>query len=286
VRADTGVSAARVEFVVHTVTSGEASFLTNAFVVESATGVVVVDAMMVRSEARRVRDVVDRIGKPLAALIITHGHPDHYVGAAEIVGDDDVPIIATAGVAATIARDDAAKSARWQPHFAGDWPTVRPRPDRMVAGGEAIELAGLRWSVREYGAGESHCDSVWVVEGAAAFIGDLCFNRVHAFVNDGHSGAWLATLDVVEADLADVAMAYTGHGQAGDPTTLCRAQAAYLQAYRAAVRELALGSPRLDDAAKAALRDRMIQFLGGDLLAAFITAGADSVAAELAAEAA
>lgn len=269
---------------VHTVVSGESTFRTNAFVVEADSGVVVVDAMMVRSEAWRVRALVDGIGKPLCGLIVTHGHPDHYAGAADIVRDSGAPILATPGVAADIARDDDARTARWQPRFGDDWPQVRPSPDRLVPPGETVELAGLAWSVREYGPGESHCDSVWLLGDAAAFIGDICFNGVHAFMNDGHSGVWLQTLARVERELGHVARAYTGHGEAGELRAMCRAQTAYLHAYRDNVRELARGRPQLDDAAKDILRERMVRFLGNERLAIFISVGADAVAAELSAE--
>ncbi len=268
--------------VVHTITSGEATFLTNAFVVESDDAVVVVDAMMVRSEARRVRELVAAIGKPLRGLIITHGHPDHYVGAADIVSDSGAPILATAGVAANIARDDDAKAARWQPRFGADWPDVRPQPDRLVQPGESFELGGMTWTAREYGAGESHCDTVWLLGDDTAFIGDLCFNGVHAFMNDGHSGAWLETLARLDSELGHITRAFTGHGEAGGLSAMCRAQAAYLHAYRDTVAELAQGRAQLDDAAKDILREQMVRFLGNDRLAIFVNAGADAIAVELA----
>lgn len=266
--------------VVHTVTSGESTFLTNAFVVECPRGVFVVDTMMIRSEARRVRSLVDSIGKPLCGAIVTHGHPDHYVGAAEIIADSGAPLVATTGVAAAIRRDDEARARRWQSSFEDDWPPERLIPDRVIGSGDSIFLAGARLCAHEFGRGESDCDSVWVLEDSVAFIGDLCFNGVHAFMNDGHSLKWLETLRLLETSYGHL-HAYTGHGADGPLGPMCVAQSNYLKTYRAAVMDLCGDDGSFDERAKEVLRERMIEFLGDDRLAAFITAGATAIAAEL-----
>src|SRR4051794_26982283 len=70
----------------------------NAYLVEGAKGVVVVDGMLTLSDARAVRRALDDIGKPALAGIVTHAHPDHYAGFAEIFRGLDVPIYATPAV--------------------------------------------------------------------------------------------------------------------------------------------------------------------------------------------
>jgi glyoxylase-like metal-dependent hydrolase (beta-lactamase superfamily II) len=51
----------------------------------------------------------------LAGLAITHPHPDHYAGLAQILGDREVPIVATREVDAVIRRDDATKESNRRP---------------------------------------------------------------------------------------------------------------------------------------------------------------------------
>src|SRR5579859_4909488 len=83
--------------------------LVNSYVVSGPTGVVVVDGMLTVSDARKVRDVVEAAARPLAGVVITHAHPDHYAGLVHLLGGADVPVIATEAVDAVIRRDDAVK---------------------------------------------------------------------------------------------------------------------------------------------------------------------------------
>lgn len=57
----------------------------NSYLVESAESVMIIDGMLTRSDARAVRARLEEIKKPLRGLIVTHAHPDHYAGAAEIL---------------------------------------------------------------------------------------------------------------------------------------------------------------------------------------------------------
>jgi Zn-dependent hydrolases, including glyoxylases len=53
-------------------------FPVNAYLIESATDVVAVDATLGMSDGRRLRERIEQTGKPLAGVVITHAHPDHY----------------------------------------------------------------------------------------------------------------------------------------------------------------------------------------------------------------
>lgn len=277
-----------VDFKVLTCTSGPRTFLTNAFLIELPNGVVAIDAMMTVSDARRVRVRLDALRKPLLAVLITHAHPDHYNGVGELTrGYESVPVITTRIVDETMRRIDDAKATQWRPVFGDDWPEQRVFPNRYVNDGEVLHFDGVSFEAREFGPGESHCDLVWIVgrHRRVAFVGDMVFNGAHAFLNDGHTADWLASLDALERMAADIAVFHIGHGPAGAPPDLIRAQRAYLERYRETVARLADGAPMLDEAGKNQLVATMTRFLPKAPLEAFIRAGADVVAAELAATA-
>lgn len=60
-------------------------------IIETANRVVVVDAQLLRPYARELRDYVNRLGKPLDRVIVSHAHPDHWFGLEAFA---DVPIYA------------------------------------------------------------------------------------------------------------------------------------------------------------------------------------------------
>jgi hypothetical protein len=52
-------------------------------------------------------------------------------------------------------------------------------PHRTVGDGGDVRLAGLTPSVRELGPGESHVDSLWLLDARTIFAGDVAYNGVH-----------------------------------------------------------------------------------------------------------
>lgn len=268
----------------HTYTAGPGGIFANAYILETAHNTVVVDATLTVSDARQVRARVDAIGKPLAAIFITHGHPDHYNGITELLaGLSGIPIYATAGVDRVIRQWDARKEQQWKGMFGDEWPAKRTFPDHRVDSEQSVTIDGVRFTVHDLGPGESHEDAYWIASNGAetfAFVGDLVFNGEHAYVSDGHTTEWLANLERVRAPLAGLQL-YPGHGAAGG-SELFDAQKAYLETFRAEVKRLSNGRPQLSEGEKAELVTRMSAYLPAGKLTFLITAGADAVAAELA----
>jgi glyoxylase-like metal-dependent hydrolase (beta-lactamase superfamily II) len=134
-----------------------------------------------------VLEQVAKLGKPLLAVLITHAHPDHYGGIVELVAGDDVPVIATTGVAAVIERDDAVKEAILRPMFGEEWPHARVFPNQAVADGETLTFDGVEFTVRDLGPSESPHDSIWLLgpDRRHVFLGDQIYDRVHCYLADG-----------------------------------------------------------------------------------------------------
>ena len=274
------------EFTIHTVTSGPETFLTNVFLVETAESLVAVDTMMTVSDARALRRRADVLGKPIKAVFITHGHPDHYNGTGELLKNlGEIPVIATANVDRAMRRTDDAKEIRWRPVFGEEWPKDRIFPNCLVSDGETVTFDGVPFAVRELGPGESLCDLYWAVGNSsrAVFVGDVVFGGVHSFMNDGHTSDWLASLDILEKELSETDILYTGHGNPGRPAGLISAQRRYLLHYREVVRRLSEGRAFLDAEKKTDLVRAMKEILPTDDLEGFIASGADAVATELSA---
>ncbi len=206
----------------------------NSYLVDAPEGVVVVDGMLTLSDAALVRAAIERSDKPLAGVLVTHPHPDHYAGIGHIVGPDDVPIVATRTVDTVIRRDDALKDAIVGPMMGAEWPTERTFPNHLVEGGDQVRLGGLTFTVSELGPGESDMDTVWWLDPVTAFAGDLAYNGMHAYLADGRWQDWLATLEALEARLSDDVTLYIGHGAPGTRRLLAD-QRRYIEAFVAAL---------------------------------------------------
>jgi glyoxylase-like metal-dependent hydrolase (beta-lactamase superfamily II) len=213
----------------------------NAYVVEATEGVVVVDGMLTVSDARAVRRVIDELRKPVLGAVVTHAHPDHYAGFAELLRGLEVPIAATASVRAVIARDDATKDAIVGPMMGDEWPKTRVFPNQEVASGSEVRFGSLRFEVHDVGPAESPADAVWKLDDRTLFVGDLVYAGMHAYLADGYASEWLACLDVLERTIAKDATLHVGHGAPGG-TSLIEAQRRYVKAFVAAV-ERALPLP-------------------------------------------
>lgn len=270
---------------VHVFSSGENGIFANAYLIETANSVVAIDATLLDSTSKALREKTVALGKPLRAVLLTHGHPDHYNGVTNLLAGKTVDVLATAGTDRVIRESDAAKERQWRPVFGTEWPEKRTFPNRILADGQSITIDGVKFTVRDLGAGESHSDSYWLVETGVkriAFIGDVVLHDMHAYVSDGHTTAWLKNLERLEQELKGIERLYPGHGESGR-LELFQAQRRYVVAYRAAIAALAQGRPTLTDEQKKELASRMNEFLPSPKLAFLVPLGADAVAAELAA---
>lgn len=240
------------------------AFPVNAYLVETANGIVAIDSLLTVSDARALRGRLDSSGKPLLAVIVTHAHPDHYAGLTELVAGNDVPILATAGVADVIRRDDAVKDAILHPMFGDEWPRERTFPSRTVGDGETVTFDGVRFRAVDLGPGESPHDSIWVLDGdePRAFVGDLVYNRMHGYLADGHYEGWLRNLERARAMFAPETIFYVGHGDIASPGLLDW-QAGYIRTFIEAV-DAAARTGRDADTAAQWVTDQVSAYLSGD----------------------
>lgn len=268
---------------IHTVTAPSEGILVNAYLVETSHGVVAVDSALRVSDARALRATLDSLGKPLLAVLLTHGHPDHYNGVGTLVAGRDVPIYATEAVSKVIKEWDAAKETQWKPVFGEEWPAQRTFPNHTLKDRETLVVDGLTWTVHDVGPGESHADSYWELGGEDAryFLGDIVLHGEHAYVADGHTTAWLATLAELRDRLKDARHLHPGHGATGGVDML-RWQEKYLQDYRSEVDALRHGNDALTQTEKDQLTARMTARYPMAGLSFLIASGADAVASELA----
>jgi glyoxylase-like metal-dependent hydrolase (beta-lactamase superfamily II) len=213
-------------------------FPVNAYIVEGAEGLVVVDALLTVSASNELRRRADAIGKPIKAVLVTHPHPDHYAGLSTVTAGLYVPIIAQAGVDDVVRRDDDLKDRVVGPMFGDEWPKKRVFPNERIADGTRLEFGpGLAFRAIDVGPAESHHDSMFVLEGErpAAFIGDLTYDLMHPYMADGEAESWRKAIARFQAELPEDMLLFVGHGAPTTPALL-RWQRADLDTFETAIR--------------------------------------------------
>lgn len=246
-------------------------FPVNAYIVETRDAVVIVDAMLGVTDGRALRARADALGKPIAAVVVTHAHPDHYGGISPLLDGLDVPILAVAGVDAAIRRDDASKEQILRPMFGAEWPQRRTFPNRTVKDGDVIEFGGATFRVVDLGPGESPHDSLWLLEAGgrtiAAFAGDLAYGHMHGYLADGFYEGWLGNIARARGLLGADTTLYIGHGEPGPAGPLLDWQERYIGTFIDAVTNIssdAASSPANDAAATERVTEAMQRYLPGD----------------------
>jgi glyoxylase-like metal-dependent hydrolase (beta-lactamase superfamily II) len=251
----------------------------NAYLVETAAGVVAVDSLPTVSDSRAMRDALERLGKPLHAVLLTHSHPDHYAGLAQFVADDDVPIIAPQGVIDTIARDDAAKDAIVGPMFGDEWPATRIFPNTPIRDGDSVTFDGVRCTVIDLGPSESPHDSPWILgdDAETVFLGDQIYDRKHCFLADGFHREWLANIETLRERFPAGATFHIGHGGPVG-AEMWDWQRGYIETFVSAVGEANWAEP---EAAKAAVIAHMKRYEPTDELQFLMELSIEPVAQQL-----
>jgi glyoxylase-like metal-dependent hydrolase (beta-lactamase superfamily II) len=264
---------------IHRFPSKHEGAFVNAYLVETASGVVAVDGLLQVSAAKEMRAGLDRLGKPLLAALLTHSHPDHYAGLGELVAGADVPIYAPQGVIDTITADDAVKDEIVGPFFGEEWPGNRVFPNTAIADGDSVSFDEVTFTVIDLGPSESPHDSPWIVgdDAKTVFLGDQIYDHKHCYLADGFYATWLANIETLRTRFPDDAVFYIGHGGPVGPE-MWDWQRGYIELFLDAVEAADWSEP---NTAHAAVVGRMKEYLPSDELQFLMELSIESVAAQL-----
>lgn len=171
--------------------------------VSGAVDAILVDPPLTSAQTDRVGDWIEQSGRRLTHIYATHGHGDHWYGAAQLVERfPGVVVYATEG-SIRLMRQQAVegRAQLWEKIFPGQIgdTTVLARP---------IPAEGFRLEgnvVRAYEVGHTDTDDTTVLHVPSIGLvvaGDTLYNDVHPYLlesGDGGLDAWLDAIDTIEA---------------------------------------------------------------------------------------
>ena len=268
---------------VHMYVSKEPMVRPNAFIVEGQSELVIVDTTLTMSDSISLKQQAEGLRKPVAGVLLTHGHPDHVAGTTNIAPNGETPIYALQSVHDLMKASEQRKHEQWSPLFKEEWIPRWVYPNNIVAPGERITIAGLTFKVVDLGAGgDSDANSMWLLEDdhSAAFVGDFLFSKHHAYMMDGSILRWMANLDRFEDLLERYETLYVGHGPAGDQT-LIRSQRQYFETACTGLLEATNGSAILADDSRKQYEQSMLAMFPEYGFTLTVSLSADALAKEL-----
>lgn len=206
----------------------------NSYIFSNGESLVVMDVQRATSEAKKLADVIKAKNLPLTHILISHGHPDHYIGMDRLLKEfPDAKVV----VGSKEIKKDIISFSTYMEGIG--WldkePTLKPKSDTNPDGfdyeanihvldGNELTLKGggaLTLQVHSEPTESDHLTTICVEDINGLFTADFGYNKVHlwmgAGVTDAHIDNWRAQLVKFQEEYKDKnPTVYPGHGDHTD----------------------------------------------------------------------
>ncbi len=174
------------------------NFISNAGVVVTPEGVVVIDALGSPSLAQDLLIAIRAITPlPVRYVVLTHYHADHIYGL-QVFKDQGATVIAHEAGRDYLQSDTAQLRLQASRETLAPWIDTQTRlvpADRWLRADEVLTVGGVRFLLRHVGPAHTPEDLTVFVEGARVlFTGDLAFRGRIPYVGQADSRGWIGAL--------------------------------------------------------------------------------------------
>lgn len=233
---------AAISLSIQPFTSSDAGAWSNSYLISGESEAILFDVFMLHSDAVQVADRIKKSGKTLKTVMISHAHPDHFMGLDVMTEHfPDAQVVSTLNVVNDIKTDGPWMFSMLKAKLGDDGPRRLVVPEPLVE--PVLALEGVQLQVVEFGEAESkHCAAVYVPGLEALLSADLVYNEAHLYLQERHLESWLTRLNELEIFAKGrVATIHPGHGQAAGLELIGQTRA-YLHDFADAIKT---GDPKI-----------------------------------------
>ncbi|OGS36722.1 MAG: hypothetical protein A2293_10300 [Elusimicrobia bacterium RIFOXYB2_FULL_49_7] len=201
-------------FHISVYTAPERGFFTNSLLIEGPTDALLIDAQFLKSDARKVADIIRASHKNLVMIFITHGHPDHYMGLETLLQSFGTAVPTTTRLISDQIRFSSRQYIdQYKPVFKSDLSDNAVVP--AVLPSTTILFEGQELRVIELGPGESAQNAALFLPSQKTLIaGDAVYNKVHLWLTEDNAEGWIRNIQALK-EIRGVTTVYPGHGEPG-----------------------------------------------------------------------
>lgn len=175
---------------------------TTSVLISGRTEVVLVDAQYLKDDVRDLGDLIERTGKKLTTIYITHAHADHYGGAGILQQRfPDAQLVALPEVIENLGATAELQAAQWAMMFGDACVPLDIAPEPLH--GDTLYVDGSPLKILTIKQADIHPTSIVHVPDIGVVIaGDAIYNEIHPMLGLSTPSEWqdwIATVDFVES---------------------------------------------------------------------------------------